>query len=160
MVAKLVAEMWEGSEAAVGRPDLVVAIDDRRRGVNLPELLQCKLSGIRVTDALSFFERETGKVRLDLLYPSWLIYSEGFDRRPAQLFMGRLLDIEFSLGLLSIAWPFMIGVVIAIKLEEGFGAPVLYRQQRVGFRGKPFDVLKFRSMTVDAERDGVAQWAQ
>ena len=143
-----------------GIDEIVVAIDDRRRGVNLPDLLACKLSGIRVTDALSFFERETGKVRLDLLYPSWLIYSEGFDRRPAQLFMGRMLDIVFSLGLLAVAWPFMIGVVIAIKLEEGWRAPVLYRQQRVGYQGRPFDVLKFRSMSVDAESDGVAQWAQ
>ncbi|MEM6639855.1 MAG: TIGR03013 family XrtA/PEP-CTERM system glycosyltransferase [Pseudomonadota bacterium] len=140
--------------------EIVVAIDDRRRGIDLPELLAAKLVGIRVTDALSFFERETGKVRLDLLYPSWLIYSEGFDRRPAQLFLGRLLDIVFSLGLLAIAWPFMIGVVIAIRLEEGWRAPVLYRQTRVGFQGRDFDVLKFRSMTVDAEQDGVAQWAK
>ncbi|MFK8016448.1 MAG: TIGR03013 family XrtA/PEP-CTERM system glycosyltransferase [Gammaproteobacteria bacterium] len=140
--------------------EVVVAIDDRRRGGHIPDLLDCKLSGVRVTDALSFFERETGKVRLDLLYPSWLIYSDGFDRRPAQLAFGRIFDVLFSLILLLFAWPFMLAVVIAIKLEDGVSAPVLYRQTRVGFKGQPFDVLKFRSMTTDAEKDGVAQWAQ
>ena len=144
----------------MGIDEVVVAIDDRRRGMHIPDLLECKLSGVRITDALSFFERETGKVRLDLLYPSWLIYSDGFDRRPAQMLFGRIFDIIFSLTLLLFTWPFMVMVVIAIKLEDGGSAPVLYRQQRVGFKGKPFDVLKFRSMTTDAERDGVAQWAQ
>ncbi|MFK7886888.1 MAG: TIGR03013 family XrtA/PEP-CTERM system glycosyltransferase [Gammaproteobacteria bacterium] len=140
--------------------EIVVAIDDRRRGVHIPALLDAKLSGIRVTDALSFFERETGKVRLDLLYPSWLIYSDGFDRGFVQQVMGRVFDVVFSLILLLVALPFMLAVIVAIKLEDGWGAPVLYRQTRVGFKGKPFDVLKFRSMTTDAERDGVAQWAQ
>lgn len=140
--------------------EIVVAIDDRRRGGHIPALLDCKLSGVRVTDALSFFERETGKVRLDLLYPSWLIYSDGFDRRPLQLVLSRIFDVFFSLVLLAFAWPFMLAVVVAIKMEDGLTAPVLYRQQRVGFKGKTFDVLKFRSMTTDAERDGVAQWAQ
>lgn len=140
--------------------EIVVAIDDRRKGLHIPDLLDCKLSGIRVTDALSFFERETGKVRLDLLYPSWLIYSDGFDRRPIQLLLGRLLDIAFSIFLLAITWPVMLAIVIAIKLEDGLDAPVLYRQLRVGFKGQTFNVLKFRSMAVDAEGDGVAKWAE
>jgi len=140
--------------------EIVVAIDDRRRGVHIPDLLDCKLNGVRVTDALSFFERETGKVRLDLLYPSWLIYSDGFDRGAAQMFFTRLFDIVFSIMLLIFSLPIMIAVALAIKLEDGLRAPVLYRQQRVGFKGKVFNVLKFRSMMIDAERDGVAQWAQ
>lgn len=140
--------------------EIVVAIDDRRKGLHIPDLLDCKLNGIRVTDALSFFERETGKVRLDLLYPSWLIYSDGFDRRPLQLVGGRIFDIAFSLLLLVFSLPVMLLVAIAIKLEDGLRAPVLYRQERVGYKGKTFNVLKFRSMRVDAERDGVAKWAE
>ena len=140
--------------------EIVVAIDDRRKGFHVQDLLDCKLNGVRVTDALTFFERETGKVRLDLLYPSWLIYSDGFSRRADRLLARRVFDIVMSLLLLFFAWPFMLGVAIAIKIEDGWAAPVLYRQQRVGYKGRLFDVLKFRSMSVDAERDGVAQWAQ
>ncbi|MBT8131046.1 MAG: TIGR03013 family PEP-CTERM/XrtA system glycosyltransferase [Gammaproteobacteria bacterium] len=137
--------------------EVVVAIDDRRKGLPVQELLDCRLNGIRVTDALTYFERETGKVKLDLLYPSWMIFSEGFARNTFQAVSGRIFDIVASIILLLVTWPVMLLVAIAILLDDG--APVLYRQTRVGFKGRLFEVHKFRSMRVDAEKDGVAQWA-
>ena len=139
--------------------EIVVAMDDRRRSFPVHDLLQARLEGIHIIELVSFLERETGKVRLDVLNPSWMIFSEGFRRSWPRELLGRLLDIVASLALLAVAWPFMLLVAIAIKMEDGPYAPVFYRQQRTGQRGKPFDVLKFRSMSVNAESDGVARWA-
>jgi len=139
--------------------EIVVAMDDRRRAFPVHDLLQCRLEGIRITELLSFLERETGKVRLDVLNPSWIIFSEGFRRSSFREFFGRLLDLAAILMLLAVAWPFILLVALAIKLEDGLSAPVLYRQRRTGLKGRPFDVLKFRSMTTSAEADGVARWA-
>ena len=139
--------------------EIVVAMDDRRRAFPVHDLLQCRLEGIRITELLSFLERETGKVRLDVLNPSWIIFSEGFRRSWLREFVGRVLDLAASLVLLAVAWPFMLLVVLAIKLEDGLSAPVLYHQRRTGLKGRPFDVLKFRSMATTAEADGVARWA-
>lgn len=140
--------------------EIVVAIDDRRKGLAVQELLDCKLNGIQITEALTFFERETGKVKLDLLYPSWLIFSEGFTRPPARIATQRFFDVLVALIVLFFTWPIMLAVAIAIWLEDGFDKPVLYRQKRVGYKGTQFEVLKFRSMRVDAESDGVAKWAE
>jgi sugar transferase (PEP-CTERM system associated) len=139
--------------------EIVVAMDDRRHAFPVHDLLQCRLQGMQIVELLSFLERETGKVRLDVLNPSWMIFSEGFRRTLPREFMGRLLDIVASLALLAVAWPFMLLTALAIKLEDGPKAPVLYRQRRVGFHGRGFDVLKFRSMRTSAEADGVARWA-
>ena len=122
-------------------------------------MLECKLHGLDVIDLLSFFEREQGKLPLDILRPDWLIYSDGFEKGAFRDVMKRLFDIGASLLILLITWPFMLLAVIAIKFEEGRHAPVFYRQVRVGYLGKPFEVLKFRSMTVNAEKEGGAQWA-
>ena len=139
--------------------EVVVAADERRSGLPLEELLECKLHGLDVIDLLSFFEREQGKLPLDILRPDWLIYSDGFERGAVRDISKRAFDIVASMLIIAITWPFMLLGMIAIKLEDGLQAPVLYRQTRVGFLGKPFGVLKFRSMTVNAESDGVAQWA-
>ena len=139
--------------------EIVVAADERREGLPLAELLECKLHGLDVVELLSFFEREQGKLPLDILRPDWLIYSDGFERGTLRDVTKRLFDILASVAILGITWPFMLLAVLAIKLEDGPRAPVLYRQVRTGFLGAPFDVLKFRSMTVDAEKEGVAQWA-
>lgn len=138
--------------------EVVVAIDDRRRGLPVQELLDCKLSGVRVSDALTYFERETGKVKLDLLYPSWMIFSEGFTRNRLLSIAERVFDVFASVLLLLVTWPLMTLVALAILLDDGL--PILYRQERVGFQGRLFQVLKFRSMQVDAEKDGVAKWAE
>jgi sugar transferase (PEP-CTERM system associated) len=140
--------------------EIVVAMDDRRRSFPVKDLLDCRLSDIDVIDLPSFLERETGKVRLEVMTPSWMIFGEGFSRSAPRQVTARTLDILASLVLLSLTWPIMLVTIIAIKLEDGIRAPVLYRQRRVGFEGKTFDVLKFRSMRVDAEKDGRAQWAK
>ena len=138
--------------------EVVVAMDDRRRGFPMHEFLECRLAGIDVLELPSFLERETGKVRLDVLSPSWIIFGGGFRASPLQRALERGFDILASLGLLMAGLPFMLLAVLAIRVEDGWRAPVLYRQRRVGRYGVPFDVLKFRSMTVDAEQ-GEAIWA-
>jgi sugar transferase (PEP-CTERM system associated) len=140
--------------------EIVVAMDDRRRAFPVQDLLECRLSGIEVVDLLSFLERETGKVRLDVLNPSWMIFGEGFRRDPVRLALERAFDLLAAVCLLAVAWPLMLLTALAIKLEDGFSAPVLYRQVRVGFEGRLFNVLKFRSMSTDAEQDGQARWAE
>lgn len=139
--------------------EVVVAMDDRRRGFPIAELLECRLAGVDVTEQLSFLERETGRVRIDILNPAWMIFGEGFRRDPIRLLTGRALDLIGGIAVLAVASPFMLLAALAIKLEEGRSAPVFYRQRRVGVLGRPFELLKFRSMRVDAERDGQAQWA-
>jgi len=139
--------------------EIVVAMDDRRQAFPLRELLHCRINGIDVLELVSFLERETGAVRLDVLNPSWIIFSPGFRRSWARDLVGRLLDITASLILLAVAWPAMLLAALAIKLEDGLSAPVLYRQVRVGNDGRTFSVLKFRSMALDAEADGIARWA-
>jgi sugar transferase (PEP-CTERM system associated) len=139
--------------------EIVVAMDDRRQGFPMHELLECRMAGIDVVELPTFLERETGKVRLDVTSPSWFIFGEGFRFSPVQLALARTLDVVASLGLLVIAAPLMLLTVVAIKIEDGLRAQVLYRQRRVGQHGNVFDVLKFRSMRVDAEQPGQAQWA-
>lgn len=138
--------------------EVVVGMDDRRVAFPVGELLDCRLAGIAVTELIDFLERETGRVRLDVVNPSWMIFSGGFAHHPVQLAIKRALDIGASLVLLAIAWPILLLAMLAIKLEDGLSAPVFYRQTRVGVDGKPFDVLKLRSMRTDAEKAG-AQWA-
>jgi sugar transferase (PEP-CTERM system associated) len=93
-------------------------------------------------------------VRLDVLNPSWIIFGDGFRASHTQQLLARGLDLVASFGLLVFAAPLMVLSILAIKLEDGLHAPVFYRQKRVGFRGRVFDVLKFRSMRLDAEKDG------
>jgi sugar transferase (PEP-CTERM system associated) len=140
--------------------EIVVAMDDRRQAFPVQDLLECRLSGIEIVDLVSFLERETGKVRLDVLNPSWMIFGEGFRRDPVRLASERAFDVIAGVFLLAVSWPFMLLTALAIKLEDGWSAPVLYRQVRVGFEGRHFHVLKFRSMSIDAERDGQARWAE
>lgn len=140
--------------------EVVVAMDDRRRAFPLLELLECRLAGTEVTELLTFLERETGRVRIDALNPSWMIFGDGFRRDSLRLFSSRMLDLVASLLILLVSLPVMMITALAIKLEDGWRSPMLYRQARVGLGGRPFDVLKFRSMRTDAERDGNAQWAQ
>ena len=137
--------------------EIVVAMDDKRRGFPMADLLRCKFAGVDVVEILAFLERESGKVDVERLHPSWLIFSEGFTRRSSRQIASRALDLVGALFLFMIAWPFMIIVALAIWLEDR--SPVLYRQTRVGLMGRPFELLKFRSMRKEAEASG-AQWAQ
>jgi sugar transferase (PEP-CTERM system associated) len=140
---------------STGAREVVVATDDRR-GMPISQLLHCKIAGVNVVDYLTFWERENGKVDIDALQPSWLIYSDGFRQGVIVDAAKRALDVGASLALLIFALPLMVAAAVAIRLE-GPG-PMLYRQERVGRNGKTFVLLKFRSMGVDAERNG-AQWA-
>lgn len=144
------------------RADEIVVAVGERRGKSFPvhDLLDCKLSGIDVIDLLGFFERETGKVKLDILNPSWIIFSDGFNQGKGLNSRKRAFDITVSLMLLFISWPFMLAVLIAIKLEGGGRGAVIYRQIRVGQHWRLFNVYKFRSMSEDAEKGGEAQWAK
>ncbi len=139
--------------------EIVVAMDDRRGNLPVRELLDARLRGIDIIDLLEFLERETGKIRVDLVNPGWLIFSPGFRTNWFRRTFKRIMDvIVSSLGIL-IGWPLMLLAGLAIKIEDGLSAPVLYRQTRVGQGDIPFDVLKFRSMAVDAEAEGEALWA-
>jgi sugar transferase (PEP-CTERM system associated) len=140
--------------------EIVVAMDDRRRAFPVQELLDCRVAGIEIVDLLTFLERETGRVQIEVLNPSWLIFAKGFSRSSLRLCLSSLLDFAASLLLLVVALPVMLATAIAIKFEEGWRAPVFYRQERVGLRGKRFMLMKFRSMCVNAESNGQAQWAQ
>ena len=139
--------------------EIVVAMEDRRREFPVQDLLECRLSGIEVVELSTFLERETGKVRLDVLNPSWMIFSNGFNRSSFRRSTERVFDFVASLILAAISWPIMLLLVLAIKIEDGWHAPIFYRQVRVGFENKLFSVIKFRSMRVDAEKDGTPQWA-
>jgi len=139
--------------------EIVVAMDDRRRGFPMHEFLECRLAGIDIIELPTFLERETGKVRLDVLNPSWIIFGEGFRDSLLQRVVERGVDVVVSLCLLTVASPAILATALAIKLEEGLNAPILYRQRRVGQHRAEFDVLKFRSMRVGAESPGQAIWA-
>lgn len=141
--------------------EIVLAIGDRRKGIPMHELLECKMRGVDIIDVITFFERETGKIRLDQLHPSWLLFSDGFNQSVFRDFSKRSFDILASAFLLAITWPFMLIAALLIWIESGckWGVPILFRQVRVGEGGRPFQVLKFRSMVVDAEKSGKAQWA-
>lgn len=140
--------------------EIVVAVGERRRkGFPVHDLLDCKLSGIDVIDLQGFFERETGKLKLDILSPSWMIFSDGFNQGKGQSTQKRIFDIVVSLALLAVSWPFMLLVVLMIKLEGRGRGSIIYRQIRVGQHWRLFNVYKFRSMREDAESGG-AQWAK
>ncbi|WP_114238545.1 TIGR03013 family XrtA/PEP-CTERM system glycosyltransferase [Dyella sp. C9] len=139
--------------------EIVVGVDDRRGHLPMDDLLECRQMGIAITDLTSFFERESGRLQLAILDPSWLVFSGGFNGTPLRQLSKRCFDLGAASVLLLLCWPLMLLEALAIRLESGPGQPILYRQERVGAHGCTFQLLKFRSMRTDAERDGVARWA-
>lgn len=138
--------------------EIIVAVRERRGGVlPLRELLDCKLCGVRVLDLSSFFERVQGQVPVDSLRASWLIYGDGFRQGWARTLVKRCFDLCAAFVLLVAALPIMLVTALLILVEDG--APVFYRQERVGLGGRVFKVIKFRSMRRDAEKDGKPRWA-
>ena len=138
--------------------EVVVAPDERRGGLPMEEMLTCVQRGVAMTDLSTFFEREAGLVTTNLCDPSWLVFSGGFDHSTSRCMNKRLFDVLAASALLLIAWPFMVLVAALVRLESS--GPILYQQTRIGEGGRPFELIKFRSMRVDAEGDGVARWAQ
>lgn len=137
--------------------EIVVALEDRR-GLPVSQLLRCKIDGIQVIDYQTFCERETCRLDLDELRPSWLIFGSGFTRGIGTDLLKRSFDILVSSIFLALTLPFTLIAALLIKLESR--GPILYRQERVGLHGRPFMVLKLRSMRQDAETGGSPQWAQ
>ena len=136
---------------------IIVGLSDRRGKLPVDELLQAKMSGVRVEDATTTYERVTGKILIDGLRPSWLIFSDGFRVSRLTRWMKRGIDLALSVVLAVVSAPFMLLTAIAIAIESG--GPILYRQERVGENGRPFTLCKFRSMRTDAEKEGHPVWA-
>lgn len=135
---------------------LVIALDDSRGKLPIDELLQCKFSGIRIEDGLSFYERVTGKIHVDAVKPSWLIFSDGFSRARIER-LKRCFDVLASVVGLAISAP--LGALIAVLIKLDSPGPVFYRQERVGLGGVSFMLFKFRSMRQDAEAATGPVWA-
>ena len=139
--------------------EVVLALEERRNALPLKDLLRIKTTGVHVNEISTFLERETGRVDLDSVSPSWLIFSDGFSSgRMLSSAFKRLFDITASLVLLVIALPLILIGVIAVKLDSK--GPAFYRQRRVGLYGTGFDIIKLRSMRIDAEVGGQAVWAE
>jgi sugar transferase (PEP-CTERM system associated) len=140
------------------RPDLVlVALSDMRGSFPADDLLECRTRGMRVEDWPTFYERQTGKVLVTGLRPSWLIFSDGFVKTHLTQTLKRTVDLIFATALLVWSLPLMALIALAIKLDSP--GPVLFRQERVGYHGRIFVLKKFRSMWVDAESGSGAIWA-
>lgn len=136
---------------------VIVAMPDRRGTLPVSELLQLRLDGVKVEDATSWLEKMSGRIEVDNLYPSWLIFAEGFRFSTGFMLLRRLISVSIALIGLLLLLPVIPLVILAIKLDSR--GPVLYRQQRVGRNNVPFYVYKFRTMAQDAEAKTGAVWA-
>lgn len=140
--------------------EIVVASDERRNNLPVDDLFACKIRGIEITEILDFIERETGQIAVNLIYPSWVIYSNGFaSANHLRNTLDWIFNASMGLCLFLVTWPIMLITSLLIKIDEGIKAPVFYFQERVGLDGQAFNIIKFRSMRIDAEKDG-AQMAQ
>ena len=137
---------------------IVVGLSDRRGHLPIDALLRAKLSGVRVEDATTTYERLTGKILIDDLKPSWLVFSDGFRASRWTRFVKRMLDLALSIILALLTAPLMMLTALAIRLDSR--GPILYSQERIGENGRVFTVHKFRSMRTDAEQAGRPVWAR
>jgi len=143
------------SEHGISR--IIVAMEDQRGALPTRELVTLRVRGVRVEDASTALAGLTGRVSLRAVKPSWFVFSEGFQRSKWNDSLKRIGDLFFGLIGLVLSSPLMVAVAVAVRLDsEG---PVIYQQTRVGRMGKCFEVLKFRSMRMDAEKQNGAQWA-
>ena len=148
----------------LGIDEIVVASDERRessaqQGIPYDELMECRLSGVEVCEVQNFVEREAGKLDVDLLQRSWLVYSDGFVTGWLRATSKRSFDLIAASVLIMLSWPVMLLTAFAVYVCDRGRGPVLYRQERTGLNGELFTVMKFRTMVVDAEKSG-AVWAQ
>jgi sugar transferase (PEP-CTERM system associated) len=142
----------------LGVTEVVLALEERRNALPLKDLLRIKTAGVHVNDFSSFIERETGRVDLDTLNPSWLIFSDGFSSgRMLSSAAKRLFDLVASGVVLALTFPLIALFAVLVKLDSH--GPAFFRQRRVGLYGEPFEMIKLRSMRSDAEKGG-AKWAE
>ena len=142
----------------LGAGEVVLALEERRRALPLDDLIRVKTAGVHVNELSSFIERETGRVDLDSVNPSWLIFSDGFSSgRRLSSFAKRIFDIVASLLMLVLTLPIILLTAVAIRLESK--GPAFFRQTRVGLFNQPFELIKLRSMCQDAEIGGQEIWA-
>ena len=134
-----------------GNIRIVIALDDKRGKIPLNKLLECKMRGIIIEDHITFLERLKGKLMVESLNPSHVIFSDGFKRSKVKAYLKRIEDILGSIIGLIVLSPFLILTAILIKIDSK--GPLFFTQERVGENGKPFILYKFRSMKVDAEKD-------
>ena len=136
---------------------VIVAMPDRRGTIPMQELLELRMQGVKIEEATSWLEKISGKIEIDTLYPSWLVFSQGFRRSTVFIIVRRLLSVVISLIGLALAAPLIPLVMLAIRLDSQ--GPVFYTQDRVGKAGRVFKVMKFRTMRQDAEAANGPQWA-
>ena len=139
-----------------GSRAIIVAMDERRGNLPVDELLDCRLKGVPVLEGESFFEEINGRILIDKINPSWLIFKEGFNIKPLAALFKRVFGVVLALIGLAASAPISLLTIILIKLDSP--GPVFFIQQRTGKDGKLFNIIKFRSMRTDAEKDG-AKWA-
>ena len=150
------ARLPEYASARVDR--VIVALDEKRGRLPLIELMELRLRGIAIEESTTFIERASGRIAVETMLPSWLIYSEGFKTSALRSFLKRVADISFSVILLILTLPLLLFTAMLVKLDSR--GPVLYRQARLGLGGGEFFVLKFRSMRQDAESASGPKWAE
>ena len=157
LTREALAGSLESVKSAGGVDRVVVALADRRNLMPVRELLDLRLSGVRVDDATALQEELTGRIEVDELNPSWLIFSDGFRLKPGVMLTERTLSVAASLCALLLTLPLIPLIALAVKLSSP--GPVFYRQRRVGRNGTTFDCYKFRTMRADAEADTGPTWA-
>ncbi|MCV2348591.1 TIGR03013 family XrtA/PEP-CTERM system glycosyltransferase [Paucibacter sp. Y2R2-4] len=158
--AEIIASRGTLTETAksLGVDEIVVALSERRGGsMPLRQLLDCKLYGIRVVDIATHFEKTLAQIKISHVNAGWLVFGDGFNQGVVRTAFKRLFDIVFAAAIFLVSLPVMAVTALMIKLESA--GPVFYRQERVGLNGAPFQVIKFRSMRTDAEKDGKPRWA-
>jgi sugar transferase (PEP-CTERM system associated) len=136
---------------------VIVAMPDRRGTIPMPELLQLRMEGVKIEDATSWLEKISGRIEVENLYPSWLVFGQGFRRTTVFVVVRRLISIMISLSGLILAAPLLPLIMLAIRLDSK--GPIFYSQTRVGKAGQIFKVFKFRTMREDAEAANGPQWA-
>ena len=136
---------------------IVVALKEKRGALPVKELLKCRVNGIEILDGNSFHEMLSGKLIVEHINPSWLIFSHGFQKTKIQKFIKRSVDLVLSFSMLTLLSPLILIIAIAIKLDSK--GPVLFSQERIGQNHKPYILHKFRSMRSDAEKETGPVWA-
>jgi sugar transferase (PEP-CTERM system associated) len=136
---------------------VIVAMPDRRGTIPMQELLELRMQGVKIEEATTWLEKISGKIEVENLYPSWLVFGEGFRRSTAFIVVRRVVSIVISLIGLILALPLLPLIMLAIRLDSK--GPVFYTQTRVGKAGRVFQVVKFRTMRQDAEAASGPKWA-